>query len=888
MLDNTTHQFKSTATNMVSAVENTIDGYRMGPIRALAQEPVQNSKDAALTASQPVRVEFELHERALLDGQPSWMLTITDSGTSGLGGPILGHEELTNLGSLLPRGHDWTRFEGHGYTKSDEDALGSRGQGKAAFLYHAEPPESALGAKRMVILYDTLLDSGEYRLGVRYANPSDVTKVPPYTNDEARAMIQATSFQIDQGLEFPVALAPLGEVGTRIIIPYLSDVAREAVTSGELARWLQMCWWRSVQVGQLHITVTESGKSEPVEVPTWWRGEPWRNPSDENNTYVKENIALTDDSDFKIKRIVLSCHDGIPEYEPIVSAKEPEFEGIQLMRNGQWIETLGRVEDWFTRTVPAELRPRFRGFVEFDRLLDRELRSGVYESPQHDDFRRQHRLVRDIIEVVGRQVAEYSRLSGWSEEPEPPGEAKRKEREVLRRVVELFTEPADDGEGGGGKNGADSWDVALDATYPTQGTTRVNWGETIRNVTAICTTDAEFPSNSVNVRLTRVDPDKKTKQIAELPTSFDVDGIARVDFGDLSCLRGRAKPGALSLGCEDSGMHRLRATVVRRQEVIASASRAVYVEVDPPKPPDKPISLQLTAKNAIEPSRQRVNSGENLRIFVGVRNRSPEGKSLVVDASLIASRVPGHLVMGEDVPGSLQLLHSQRIDVKGIENAGDTAIPVTVFNDDVRLLDDLEERGGGGRWIVLAPGRHRVQVDLRTEGGEIVASASRVVLFEIDPPSDDGGGLPFELEPMEDDYATTGQALPTWSLQSETADVPAKLRYSTTHPLYRAAMRSDQGSAGANLGTRAYLAEICSDALVDWMLEPYLESNDASRFDAIESRRSRSPQWEYLADRIESFRDRCAEANGNSASDLAHDRRVVVANMVRAFQVEVG
>ena len=42
-----TSQFVPTVTNMVTIVRNIIQGYRMGPIRALAQEPVQNSKDAA-------------------------------------------------------------------------------------------------------------------------------------------------------------------------------------------------------------------------------------------------------------------------------------------------------------------------------------------------------------------------------------------------------------------------------------------------------------------------------------------------------------------------------------------------------------------------------------------------------------------------------------------------------------------------------------------------------------------------------------------------------------------------------------------------------------------------------------------------------------------------
>ena len=39
-----TSQFVPTVTNMVTIVRNIIEGYGMGPIRALAQEPVQNSQ----------------------------------------------------------------------------------------------------------------------------------------------------------------------------------------------------------------------------------------------------------------------------------------------------------------------------------------------------------------------------------------------------------------------------------------------------------------------------------------------------------------------------------------------------------------------------------------------------------------------------------------------------------------------------------------------------------------------------------------------------------------------------------------------------------------------------------------------------------------------------
>lgn len=379
-------KYRSTATNMVAIVDNTIEGYNMGPMRALAQEPVQNSKDAALTKKQTVKVVFELHQRTLSNGQTAHMLTVTDSGTKGLGGPILDPDELGDQGSVLEPGHDWTAFEGHGYTKREESALGSRGQGKAALLYHSKPPDGPNGARRMVIVYDTLLQDGQYRLGVRYANPSDRTQSRPYLGDEAKQIISAPDFVVDDSLSFPITLQPLTETGTRIIIPFLNPETCDAIREGELAQWLRMCWWRSIQVGQLEISVVDGTVRTSIEVPEWWIGEPWKHPFNETEMYFRENIPIPNESGMSIKRIAVTCNERIPKHNSLSMSNRPEFDGVQLLRGGQWITTLGKDEDWFIDKVPSEQNLRIRGFVEFEKSLDQELRDHRYEKPQHDEF----------------------------------------------------------------------------------------------------------------------------------------------------------------------------------------------------------------------------------------------------------------------------------------------------------------------------------------------------------------------------------------------------------------------------------------------------------------------------------------------------------------------
>ena len=228
--------FVDTSTNMVRVVQNAIESYGMGPIRALAQEPVQNSKDAKNQSR--VRVGYRLLSRRSQDGNLYYLLTVTDEGTTGLQGPILSKEERQEREALndglLGHGENWAAFEGQGYTRKDLDTLGSRGQGKSAFLYHSRPVDVAGNhLDRYLMLYDTLLESGEYRFGVRYAMPTDRVQEPPLLDDAARQALYG-DYETGDGIFISLKLDLLAQVGTRIIVPYLSEEGLSAIRSREL------------------------------------------------------------------------------------------------------------------------------------------------------------------------------------------------------------------------------------------------------------------------------------------------------------------------------------------------------------------------------------------------------------------------------------------------------------------------------------------------------------------------------------------------------------------------------------------------------------------------------------------------------------------------------
>ena len=271
--------FIPTPTNMVQQVRSIIEGYSGGSIRALAQDPVQNSKDEKRQPS--ARIEYRLHRRQTADSRPYYLLTVTDSGTNGLTGPILAQDELQQRGYRLARGENWAAFEGQGFTEKGRDEGGSRGQGKSAFLYHSKPSECLPDEReRCLMLYDTLLEGGEYRLGVRYANPADTIKSPPLRGAEAHSTLSG-QYEVDDDLTISIMLDPLTERGTRIIVPYFSAEGVAAIRNGELHRWLQRCWWRTIQIGDLEIgVVDDSGNATNIGVPSWWRDEPWQGSDD--------------------------------------------------------------------------------------------------------------------------------------------------------------------------------------------------------------------------------------------------------------------------------------------------------------------------------------------------------------------------------------------------------------------------------------------------------------------------------------------------------------------------------------------------------------------------------------------------------------------------------
>lgn len=793
--------------NSIQDVINTIDSYQYGPIRALAQDPPQNSFDARFEG-QLVRVEYRLLSRENEAGQNINLLTITDTGTTGLDGPILGQSDLdqrtqTEGGLVIKQGENWAAFEAMRYTKSGEDKLGSRGQGKYAYLFHSahQPPgatsELPIHSQWMVILYDTLLTNGEYRFGGRFHNPSAQRIEPPFIGAEARQMVadayRGSSFNIPLGLE------PLSEPGTRIIIPYLSEEARESINSGELVNLLESLWWRKIQKRELSISVVDqTGLAHQVGVPRYWQSESWKT-NESQEYYVQESITLHSDSaaDRKIiKRVVFVVDDASDINDE--NDGLPQRNGVQLLRGGQWIETLPA--DIFADYIPFDYRTGFRGFVEFDRQLERRLRE--IENPAHDGFNRRMGIYRDIVAVIKNCVNKFALANGWIENQETIVDPRHDD--LVREFTKLFVDVQPDGPA----PSPIKWHCDVHVTYPSD-TAFVDWGDDI-SVEAICYRDPSVDGQMVTFNAKLVRPDGSKVEIfnsrsQKLRSSRSEERTtASVSFGELK-IKHPGEPGSKFIS---PGRYSVEVDCTAEEQLMVTGKSYFYVAQTPPKP-SRDVTLELIVCNP-EDGGNVIPHGGRLRWKAVVRNY----QSSTIDGLLVVSIEDEPVVLCQksfELPGSV---------------LGDQ--PTCCLEEGLRTV---QPAGYVGTDVLeLSEGRYKILASV-TKDDDTIAAAHRIIYVGAPPPDDEPtGNLPFRLVADE-----SGKVNARWLLDDPVTDHMYTLRWSSSNPIYQALARSTRPKGSIRLPREEYLSEIIAEGLVDWAMREYQRQGDEGRLRLIVS-----------------------------------------------------
>ena len=638
----------------------------------------------------------------------------------------------------------------------------------------------------MMMLYDTLLPDGEYRLGIRYASPTDAVRQPPYYGDEARAVVSTR--YVGAGVDIDLRLEPLTQVGTRVIVPYLSQEVVDAFRSGELSQWLQRCWWRAVQMGLTIAVVDQDGSKLEIAVPPWWVTEPWKRRT--NGVRVYDNIVVADE--LKIKRIVLL-------YDESLSESDPDFWGVQLLRGHQWIETLG--QETLSDYVPKDKRSGFRGFVEFDRGAERALRRA--ENSQHERFDRRGVGVKDLINVITDTVRGFAEEQRWHGH-EAPLPAPAGDVEIALRFLRFLSPRArssrtiDTGAVGPAQlrmDFSERWECALRLDYPDPKSTRVNWGDHIRNLSAIVRLQPASFSRHASVSLELVEVEGGASVVVSTGSVHLQEGEGLIHFGDFQVITGAAGPGKLQ--CPRKGRWKLTARVKDKESEVNRASRSIFVNEDPPARDANPYTLSIAVENHTTGQR-RINSGDTVGVQVSVTNHTPDNQGLELTASI----------------GDLLLADGALVDTQGTPSGGTptrvAGVQTSVVVNPAALPPSPE------RSVYLSPGRHALRADLFLNG-KPVAHASKSLDIEVDP-AQSQDWPPFDIEQIPGDGPH-----PRWQFHKRSRD-EWTLQYPSQHPLYRALAGGPARST--------FVVDVCAEGIVEWAMEP-LDHGDHSRLDVL-------------------------------------------------------
>ena len=288
---------------------------------------------------------------------------------------------------------------------------------------------------------------------------------------------------------------------------------------------------------------------------------------------------------------------------------------------------------------------------------------------------------------------------------------------------------------------------------------------------------------------------------------IELSGSAHTEnFGDFWIIRGMSHDGHIS--CPEEGIYTLNAYLTHAGQRVASASKRMYVQTEPPGPPERnPFTFSVAVQNLSEPGSIRINSGDELLIHIAAKNRTVDPATITLTASL-----EDHL-----------LCDAKQISLPATP-AGDTPQPVTGIEEHLRLYTELPPNPPGAA-IHLEPGRHIIRADISIQGHDQEAlHASRTIFFEVNP-AGQNPDLPFHLQAIEEEGPH-----PMWDLVHAPPD-QWTLQYHAHHPIHRE-LQDQTKSSGKTSGRLAFITEICASALLEWAIRP-LQVANASNIDVL-------------------------------------------------------
>lgn len=391
--------------NYIAICNNIADSYPLGVAHGLQKDAIQNAVDAR-RGKRKVRVHFEL-----ITNSNGEFLTITDSKTIGLTGPILYDAE--SYEDDLPREYHWARFESFAFTKDDPDAIGARGQGKFIFLR---------ASSKYTMYYDTLREDGLYRVGGTQATKTGCPILPPKETEPWEGELGESELSKRCGF------APIRNIGSRIIIADPIDEVREEIEDGTFLKAIEETWFRAIKKQALEVLITYSGKSHYAKVPSPY---PFaRKDTPDIKVWIlgsdfSDNTIAVHGERFRIKSFHAVYHDEGPEIEE-------SLQGIAIVHNGMKICSIEM------NSAPPKVRERIAGFIEFDQQLERELRKGENQHTNHYNLKWRRKIPHEIRSYVQQQLEAFGQSKlGFGADPREIKKRKRTNAEewAMRQLL---------------------------------------------------------------------------------------------------------------------------------------------------------------------------------------------------------------------------------------------------------------------------------------------------------------------------------------------------------------------------------------------------------------------------------------------------------------------
>ena len=233
-----------------SQIDQVAHGYRSGRAKGVThgvqKDAVQNAWGARRNGG---RWRFRFCLVCGADG--AHYLAMTDEGTTGLTGHVF--SEPNDIPDTLPAEERLARFENMNFSGGNQGP-GLYGRGKLIFQ---------AASQRKEIIYDSLTEDGDYRLGRRFQEGRRLNQFPCVLEGEAAAeMLERLTGRV---------LAPLEAVGTRVTIVHPLQEIIDAFASGDFLSFVEETWWEILLKRRAEIVVGSEGQEVEAQCPDVYR-----------------------------------------------------------------------------------------------------------------------------------------------------------------------------------------------------------------------------------------------------------------------------------------------------------------------------------------------------------------------------------------------------------------------------------------------------------------------------------------------------------------------------------------------------------------------------------------------------------------------------------------